>query len=1136
MDSSTRLDYALFQLTPTRTRCDLLVSSGGKNEKLASGFLQPFISHLQSAKDQISKGGYSITLRAPKKDSLWFTKGTLERFVRFVSTPEVLERFVTIEMEILQIESSFQSSEVSGKAIEEGAATAVDGNAKKSIVLYKPTVESNGTVPEDNSKQRLQKVLEARKGVLRKEQAMAYARAFVAGYEMVYIDNLISFADAFEASRLREACINFKELCNQKHNDGLWMDELAAVEALPQLELPYLGSSGIVLTTENSTPSQSILQSFQDSGRNGSINASVSDSATGQIPPTNANMSWPNQLPPHFMYNFQNAGSQQLPPYQGYPFPGMHFAPPYYQGNAQWSPNNEEYGNGHNEPDHRRNRKSSSKKKEKSPKIQESDSEHDGHTDPLESISGSDSDDKKSSREQPRKRKNGKNSSRTVVIRNINYITSNRKDGKEGTSGESSSDEDDLINGDSIKQKVEDAVGSLEKHHRSTSRRSRKSGPKNSNFAIESNGLVDQVVESEAVANKSEAGKIDESWGAFQNLLMRDDNTQDILDVSDEYLTIKSSESGLPSAVGRSVNLECEEGTKKRLVALATDSFVVSGRNASNEGSMHLQTFEGSENFRPSMKRIDCTDDALLLSQRTEALDRNDMSSLSDIPVLKTQKGDDWFMINEPEKVTGSMFDGDHGSAFQGDYLQAEKSKTDILFDDSIMVQARSIDDDQRDNSQWRTDISMVSGIALASEHENGFSDLSGDKLRASSSYEPDDLYMMLDRESRSESIATLWTPEIDYGIDSSFKEFDKMNSGIETHGCVDDNPPKNDKFDGKSIEGKLSGKDARSKTLRGSLGKSKSEIISRNKKASTVNRTVVQKSKFEKEEENRKKMEEIMIQRQKRIAERSVARGFTSKTSLSPKDDKQAPRSIAKDTKRSSLQKPVISSSTIDRLAYGHSKLKGPPSLPVKPVQPKKSSPKVNGIAPATSVLKVAKEESKTSNSNLLKSSNQLNGAHSLLSDLKGIDDSEPKLRTEVADKRAVENFNTLVDKSFKGGPVVRGDSSVLLSSHANGFITETTVDSSSPMHNEGFSSHAVNIEDKISVKTNEIFPVINEIIEEEIPTYKIISTPPSAIGLSPESTHSRKKWTSDDTSPSSAKGLKKLLLFGRKKPQLSS
>lgn len=40
------------------------------------------------------------------------------RFVRFVTTPELLERFVTIEKEIVQIENSIQSNELTSSAIE----------------------------------------------------------------------------------------------------------------------------------------------------------------------------------------------------------------------------------------------------------------------------------------------------------------------------------------------------------------------------------------------------------------------------------------------------------------------------------------------------------------------------------------------------------------------------------------------------------------------------------------------------------------------------------------------------------------------------------------------------------------------------------------------------------------------------------------------------------------------------------------------------------------------------------------------------------------------------------------------------------------------------------------------------------
>lgn len=50
---------------------------------------------------------------------------------------------------------------------------------------------------------RFQRALETRKSVLRKEQAMAYARALVTGFELDCLNDLVSFADAFGASRIR---------------------------------------------------------------------------------------------------------------------------------------------------------------------------------------------------------------------------------------------------------------------------------------------------------------------------------------------------------------------------------------------------------------------------------------------------------------------------------------------------------------------------------------------------------------------------------------------------------------------------------------------------------------------------------------------------------------------------------------------------------------------------------------------------------------------------------------------------------------------------------------------------------------------------------------------------------------------
>lgn len=61
--------------------CELFISGDGKTEKIASGLLRPFVTHLKVAEDQIDQATSSIKLEVDNKqiDTVWFTKGTLER-------------------------------------------------------------------------------------------------------------------------------------------------------------------------------------------------------------------------------------------------------------------------------------------------------------------------------------------------------------------------------------------------------------------------------------------------------------------------------------------------------------------------------------------------------------------------------------------------------------------------------------------------------------------------------------------------------------------------------------------------------------------------------------------------------------------------------------------------------------------------------------------------------------------------------------------------------------------------------------------------------------------------------------------------------------------------------------------------
>ncbi|XP_028185666.1 COP1-interacting protein 7-like isoform X1 [Glycine soja] len=348
MNSSTRLDSAVFQLTPTRTRFDLFITVNGKKEKVASGLLKPFLSHLKAAQDQIAKGGYSIVL-VPEhgSDASWFTKGTIERFVRFVSTPEVLERVYTIESEIAQIEEAIaiqgnnsigisfveeyqikHVESIEGNFERTGRKTQQDTNEEKAIILYTSDTlppETNGsTKSEGNSKVQLLKVLETRKSLLQKEQGMAFARAVAAGFDINYMPALMSFAECFEASCLMDACRNFISLWKRKHESGQWL-EIEPAEVTPnRADFSAINASGVTLSNVVTTS-----HTEMDSESNGKTNSDVfsmdrqptagyQDNVQGHFP-NNGFSSWPVHSSPGALPMFQPYPVQGIPYYQTYP-------------------------------------------------------------------------------------------------------------------------------------------------------------------------------------------------------------------------------------------------------------------------------------------------------------------------------------------------------------------------------------------------------------------------------------------------------------------------------------------------------------------------------------------------------------------------------------------------------------------------------------------------------------------------------------------------------------------------------------------------------------------------------------------------------------------------------------------------
>ena len=192
--------------------------------------------------------------------------------------------------------------------------------------------------------------------------------------------------------------------------------------------------------------------------------------------------------------------------------------------------------------------------------------------------------------------------------------------------------------------------------------------------------------------------------------------------------------------------------------------------------------------------------------------------------MIKSRKEGEWFInqqldksANQDEIMGLKMFDGDNASSLSGEHFNSEKNRKDVFVDDSFMIQGPSVGEDQGD-SQLRIGIGMVPEIE-GIQYENGSSD--NVQKAASVSYEPDDLYMMLGRDSAEENAMTSWTPEIDYEMNVLSAEANGRHSDVETTGA--DDKVANGKKRGSS-EGKLSNKEVRSRVSNGSVVKSKSE------------------------------------------------------------------------------------------------------------------------------------------------------------------------------------------------------------------------------------------------------------------------------------------------------------------------
>ncbi|KAK7391722.1 hypothetical protein VNO78_20141 [Psophocarpus tetragonolobus] len=838
MNTSTRLDSAVFQLTPTRTRFDLIINVDGKKEKIASGLLNPFLSHLKAAQNQMDKGGYSIVLEPPEgnSDTSWFTKGTVERFVRFVSTPEILERIYTVESEILQIEEAIaiqgnsslgigtveenqgkhvESTEDTSERISMAVAschyvqltckkTHQDTNEERAIVLYKPDEQppqTNGsTTPEGNSKVHLLKVLETRKSALQKEQGMAFARAVAAGFDIDYIPPLMSFAECFGASRMKDACTKFRDLWRRKHETGQWLEIEAAETMSNRSDFSPLNVSGIILPNMASASHTEV-----DSLSNGKASSDVppmdhqpsvgnQDNIQGQFPP-HMFPPWPIHSPPGTVPVFQPYPVQGIPYYQAYPGNS-----PFMQSN--YSPMEDPRLIGGQNNGRRRHSMDSRHSNTESEIQDEMDMEREGsHTGDRWKK------DQRSSRQK----------SGMVVIRNINYITKAENSGSGSYSDSASETDED--NKESVK----------------TSKR-RESGK-------ESLKKLDSFDREETEHGKDADGG---HWQAFQSCLLRD--------VDEDRHAIDQNQ----------FDLEKPNDMRRKKHIAGNDPLVFNEREMHEvQGSSAIDMHSVSRGLTHMPKT---SNDDLLLSAR--AGQSGDGWSGDDVQSLEVngkrggyrRAARDDFIISKQESKFGNAYPSSNIETSLGySNNKLERKLFHDVNDDSYILEHRS-----NTGNVERNAIDMDSEIPKV-QHKEG---KTSDEINCIN-YEPDELSMLPERGAERGSMS--YDPALDYEMQAQAGGTlqNKNKEG------VNDTKPGSKKFD-KEAKSKLTPNNSDKRKTGGPIRRGKTSKLNpldeararaeslRNYKAN------LQKMKKEKEEEEIKRLEALKMERQKRIAAKS--------------------------------------------------------------------------------------------------------------------------------------------------------------------------------------------------------------------------------------------------------------------------
>ncbi|CAK7340029.1 unnamed protein product [Dovyalis caffra] len=215
IEADAPLDYATIQIFPTKNRYEIFVCGNDEVEKLAVGLLEQLLPHLPEVHKLYAKGSNAILklqLTGELSNVPWFTKSTLNRFLKIAGSPDLVNTSKTIEGEISQLEEArkFHLSLYAQGPQDCSQSGKTDGYDS---IETEATFKAEAKIAlSDTSKNELLRAMDLRLTALKTELATVLNRAFDAICSCKEITYLVEFCEYFGATDLKNSLCTILEL------------------------------------------------------------------------------------------------------------------------------------------------------------------------------------------------------------------------------------------------------------------------------------------------------------------------------------------------------------------------------------------------------------------------------------------------------------------------------------------------------------------------------------------------------------------------------------------------------------------------------------------------------------------------------------------------------------------------------------------------------------------------------------------------------------------------------------------------------------------------------------------------------------------------------------------------------------